>query len=174
MTIMPVGRWHLKRKYSIKQDTVYYLNQRPLNVTVFTARTCGSRNKGWKQWSGSFGIIPNNSLTEILLFILPTISCAGLDILVFKGECFHQRTQHYTDILSSYHWTNKLIDLGFGLTYNAYLIFLSKIPNLFIPQNTAQITVFSLSLVVAPSSWWSPQKILFCFINSLIMLNYCL
>ena len=49
--------------------------------------------KGWKEAGVvPFHNIPNNSLTEILPFVLPTVSCAGLDILVFKRECFHQWT----------------------------------------------------------------------------------
>lgn len=144
MIITPVGRWHLKRKCSIKQDTVYYLNQRPLNATVSTTRTCGSRNQGWKEAGVvPFHIIPNNSLTEILLFVPPTVSCAGLDILVFKRECFHQQTPamvlmswnlwgHYTDILNSYHWTNSSIAFGFRSDpHNASIwYFLSEISNL--------------------------------------------
>lgn len=40
-------------------------------------------------------ITPNNSLTETLLFVLPTLSYAGIDFLVFKGECFHQQTKQW-------------------------------------------------------------------------------
>lgn len=136
-------RWHLKRKCSIKHDTVYYLNQRPLNATVSTTRTCGSRNQGVEAGVVPFHIIPNNSLTEILLFVLPTVSCAGLDVLVFKREHFHQRTPamvlmnwnlwgHYTDILNSYHWTNSSIAFGFQSDpHNASIWYsLSEISNL--------------------------------------------
>lgn len=49
--------------------------------------------KGWKEAGVvPLHIIPNNSLTEILLFVFPTASCAGLEILVFKRERFHQWT----------------------------------------------------------------------------------
>lgn len=109
--------------------------------------------KGWKQGGSAPRYYTNNSLTEILLFILPTISCAGLDILVFKGECFHQRTQHYTDILSSY-WTNKLY-LIWVLVWPVqcfYLIFpLLKFPiSLHSSKYSSDHCVFTLSLVVAP------------------------
>lgn len=101
--------------------------QRPLNATVSTARTCGSGNQGMEAGVDPFGIVPSNSLTEILLFVLPTISCAGLDILVFKGECFHKRTQHHTDILSHTTEPIALLHLGFGLTHTMLLSGISSL-----------------------------------------------
>ena len=93
--MMPVGRQHLKRRGSVIQDTVYYLNQRPLYAAVPRARIRVSRNQGMEAVRAPLTITPNNSLTEILLFVLPTLSYAGVDFLVFKGECFHQQTQQW-------------------------------------------------------------------------------
>ena len=83
----------LEKKMFYKAGHCVLFESETLNATVSTTRTCGSRNQGWKEAGVvPFHIIPNNSLTEILLFVPPTVSCAGLDILVFKRECFHQQT----------------------------------------------------------------------------------